>query len=311
MRGHERDHPRCQRSHYGGSIEEEQCTRFAASDTQPCDSSIRPSFRIANAILYLEWVARTAVSGLRPPPCVSLTPQRVLGVANYRRKAEYRFSVWDVRRAWGITSLTEVYHITHIDNVDSIIDEGGLCCDNLRAERDLDYNGIAHEHIKNRRAKRPVPTCEGGTLADYVPFYFAPRSPMLYAINGGYVEGYHGSQRPILHLVASVEAITEAGSLFTFTDGHADIVYSEYFDDLDDLDKLDWDIMEERYWRDTAEDGDRKRRRQAEFLVHQFLPWNQIIEIGVINNVMAAEVTGIIEVADHKPNVVVRRDWYY
>ncbi len=181
----------------------------------------------------------------------------------------------------------------------------------LRPERDLDCNGIAHEHIKNRRAKRPVPTCEGGTLADYVPFYFAPRSPMLYAINGGYVEGYDGGQRPILHLVASVEAISEAGSPFTFTDGHADIFYSEYFDELDDLDKIDWDIMEERYWRDTAEDGDRKRRRQAEFLVHQFLPWNQIVEIGVINIDMAAEVTGIIEVADHKPNVVVRRGWYY
>ncbi len=50
-----------------------------------------------------------------------------------------------------------------------------------------------------------------GTLDDHVPFYFAPRSPMLYSIHGGYVEGYVVGQRSVIHLVSSAEAVSAAG----------------------------------------------------------------------------------------------------
>lgn len=77
--------------------------------------------------------------------------------------------------------MTDIYHITHISNLPSIIQHGGLYCDNLIPQRNLHPQGIAHQHIKERRARRIVNVAAGGTLADYVPFYFAPRSPMLYA----------------------------------------------------------------------------------------------------------------------------------
>jgi hypothetical protein len=87
--------------------------------------------------------------------------------------------------------MTRVYHITHVQNLQSIIAHNGLWCDNSRQERELDTIGIAHDHIKQRRARRRVHLGAQGTLADYVPFYFAPRSPMLYAIHTGWVEGYN------------------------------------------------------------------------------------------------------------------------
>lgn len=96
---------------------------------------------------------------------------------------------------------------------------------------------------------------------------------MLYAIHKGNVQTYTEGQKPILHLVSSAEVVQEAGLAFTFTDGHAEMDISTFFTDLNDLEKIDWDIMQSRYWYDTLKDGDRKRRRQAEFLVHSFFPW--------------------------------------
>jgi hypothetical protein len=94
-----------------------------------------------------------------------------------------------------------------------------------------------------------VPVAAGGSLNDYVPFCFAPRSPMLYAIYKGNVEGYKDGQNPILHLTSSVEAVEQAGLPFAFTDGHSEMAISDFFADTDRLDKVDWDIMKATYSR--------------------------------------------------------------
>ncbi len=207
--------------------------------------------------------------------------------------------------------MTLIYHITHLRNLASILIQGGLCCDVLTAERALNPISIAHSHIKERRARRQVPVAAGGTLADYVPFYFAPRSPMLYVINRGAVAGYTEGQHPIVHLVASAERVAQEGLLFAFTDGHADMVISRFFEDLQALDQIDWKVMQATFWNDTDEDGDRKRRRQAEFLVHRFFPWTLIQAIGVISTQMAHEVQQILHASTHHPQVTVNQRWYY
>jgi hypothetical protein len=206
---------------------------------------------------------------------------------------------------------TRLYHITHVNNLASVIEQGGLWCDNRRAALDLDPIGIAHAHIKARRARREVPLAPRGTLADYVPAYFGPRSPMLYAIHCGQVDGYAGGQGQVVHLVTTAEAVAESGLPFVFTDGHADMSITEFFDDLANLFKIDWAVIGATYWNDTQQDGDRKRRRQAEFLIHHQLAWGLIQEIGVISNAMAAHVRAILANAPYKPDVAVRKTWYY
>jgi len=86
------------------------------------------------------------------------------------------------------SQVTAIYHITHLDNLPAIIQRGCLLCDNGRAAEGVACQGIAHVHIKQRRARKVVPVAPGGTLADFVPSYFAPRSPMLYVINAGGVQ---------------------------------------------------------------------------------------------------------------------------
>ena len=209
------------------------------------------------------------------------------------------------------TISTEIYHITNVDNLVGIVEAGGLWCDREATSRGLTKVGIAYQHIKVRRAQRLVPLGPGGTLDNFIPFYFAPRSPMLCSIYHDNVDGYSEGQRSVVHLVSSAETISDAEASFVFTDGHAAMDLSDFFDKLDDLDKIDWKIMKEKYWADTDEDGDRARRRNAEFLVHRFVPWQLIAGIGVFNMAMAEHVTEILGDVAVKPVVTVERGWYY
>lgn len=201
--------------------------------------------------------------------------------------------------------MTAIYHITHIRNLPLILQDGFLWCDNEKTARHLNPVGIAHEHIKRRRAARDVTACRGGTLADYVPFYFAPRSPMLYTIHKGNVENYREGQEPVLHLVSSTERVAASGLPFTFTNGHAEMLTSSFYEDLADLNKVDWSVMRSHYWNDTANDGNRKWRRQAEFLVHNNFPVSLAEEIGVCSLKMADNVKQILAEAG------IKFRWWY
>jgi hypothetical protein len=212
---------------------------------------------------------------------------------------------------------TPIYHITNINNLARIVQTGGLWCDAARVRQGFDCVGIAHESLKERRARTPVPNragqtiAAGGVLADYVPFYFANRSPMLYSIHRGNVVGYAGGQANVIYLVSSVEQAVAGNRPWCFTDGHAVEAMTEFFASTERLDRIDWEVIEARYWSSTEADLDRKRRKQAEFLIHGSVPWNWFHQIGVVDQRRAQRVREIIAEAEHRPEVAVEPRWYY
>lgn len=135
---------------------------------------------------------------------------------------------------------------------------------------------ISYYDLQERRKRKQIRHGPGGDLHDYVPFYFAPRSPMMYRISRGALEGYEGGAEPLVYLVSSVQKICEAGTGFVFTEGHPIKAITEFFDDLDDLGEVHWDVMRSKFWNDTDAAPDRKRRRQAEFLVHGEFRWSEV-----------------------------------
>ncbi len=195
------------------------------------------------------------------------------------------------------TMTIPLYHITHRDNLGSIIGCGGLWCDAERRRHDFEHHNIAYEHIKNRRARRPVRTKAGGMLADYVPFYFAPRSPMLHTINQGNVEpALRGQQNQIVHLVTSVERLSATGRPWCFTDRHADLDYARFFDSREDLmGTIRWDVMRDDYWGRSQE---QKELRQAEFLLQSHVSWDDILEIGV------GRISGLFPTGQNEPKTI-------
>jgi hypothetical protein len=122
-----------------------------------------------------------------------------------------------------------------------------------------------------------------------------------------------GQQARILHLVTKTEIIVQNNNLkYAFTDGHAVMELTEFFENVNSIDNvIDWDVMQSRYWSDTDDDLDRRRRRQAEFLVYKYLPWNLIVAIGVFNPSVKKEVCNILESKNASQKVIIRPDWYY
>lgn len=210
-----------------------------------------------------------------------------------------------------MTEKKLLYHITDFSNMESILQQGGLLANNLVREKGIEYKNVAHTNIQDRRLNKTVPLSPNGNLHDYVPFYFAPRSPMLYAILKGRVKGYEEGQGKIIYLVSRIDLIRDAELEFVYTDGHAIMDYSDFYKDFKDLDKIDWKLMEETYWQETPEDPNRKTRRQAEFLVHKNVQLEQILGFAVKSEKMKQRVEEIIHNYNCLKPVAVRRHWYF
>lgn len=204
-----------------------------------------------------------------------------------------------------------IYHITHLENLTGILRDGCLYCHQQLRKASLHPVNIAYAGIQDRRAVTHVRCGPGGNLHNYIPFYFAPRSPMLYAIHKNQVEGYKDGQIPIVHLVSSVTQIQKTNHQFVFTDGHATMNFTRFFTEISDLDQVDWSLMRETYWHDTPPHLDRKRRRQAEFLVYNQVGFSAFIGIGVINQQIQQRIEVTLAAHQIKLPVVVRQNWYY
>lgn len=172
---------------------------------------------------------------------------------------------------WLSKERAYIFRITHIDNVRWIL-RHGLHCRNSD-EADPNFVTIGLEDLIERRHEHPVPIAPGGTLSDYIPFYFTPFSPMAYKIHTGR-DVKRVNRRDIVVLVASLRKLAAAGLPFIFSDRHAVLDYAEFFDstELVRLDRIDWHNLRNRdFQRDNA-NPDKMDRYQAEALIHRHLP---------------------------------------
>jgi hypothetical protein len=206
---------------------------------------------------------------------------------------------------------TPIYHFTHRDNLASILAAGGILCDRLCQRGGLTCREIAYSNLKQKRMATTVEVPPYGTLGDYVPFYFGVKSPMLFTYKNGNVTGRRENQTELIYLATTAEAIAAARLPFAFTDGHPIKEPKAFYNDLSRLCQVDLSLMEQRDWYDTNADPDRKRRRQAEFLIYQRFIWDHVQVIGVRTEAMATWVQQVIRDMPHKPPCLIRPSWYY
>jgi hypothetical protein len=208
---------------------------------------------------------------------------------------------------------TPILRLIHVDNLHILLRRGGIYAPNATPNDGLAYRTIHRQDMQDARHVRHVPCGPRCTVHDYVPFYFGYLSPMLLQLQTGRVDGYTEGQEPLIYLVSDAQTVQASGTGFVFTDGHGIPAWTKYFDDLADLDKVDWAMVNERYWAHTADDMDRQRRKQAEFMVHRSCPWSLIRRVAVINSAMKARVEGIMAGFDAAliRLVTVEPGWYY
>jgi hypothetical protein len=199
-----------------------------------------------------------------------------------------------------------IYHITDVANLPSILASDGLHSDAVMAKQNPALV-IGYDHMKKRRLQElRVDCCRARFVGEFVPFYFCPRSPMLFTINKGNVEGRPpGCQRTIVHLVSTLQVGFATGSDWAVSSGNAGAYHTTFDNQLMAVAMLDWDSINAISWQG------RQHQKAAEFLLADHFPWSGIQKIGCYNSAVARQVSELLANAEHKPAVGVQADWYY
>ena len=165
--------------------------------------------------------------------------------------------------------------------------------------------------IKQRRLKELTLNCHPALhVGDCVPFYFCPRSIMLYLIYRANSElSYRGGQGPIIHLQADLHACVawaeKNNRRWAFTLSNAGAYYFEDRCDLSHLSELDWQAIRATSWQDC------KEGKQAEFLLEDRFPWDLVEHIGVHSHSIYQRVVNALPSGGHRPPVAIKSNWYY
>ena len=197
-----------------------------------------------------------------------------------------------------------IYHITDVENLPGILAAGGLHSDVAMAAHNPAVIGYAH--IKQRRMTDICVNCCGGRfVGEFVPFYFCPRSPMLYTVNIGKTGRAPGCQRTIVHLVSTLAAGISQTRPWAISDGNAGSRHAMFSSDLAALADLDWPAIRATQWQG------RTHQKSAEFLLADFFDWQNFHAIGCYNQETAQQLQNFLAPAAHRPAVNVEPHWYY
>ncbi|MFC4292545.1 DUF4433 domain-containing protein [Sphingorhabdus arenilitoris] len=205
----------------------------------------------------------------------------------------------------------KIYHIVHVDKLASIAADGYLWSDAELAQRPVTGTVIGMNSIKARRMNELRLTSYPDLyVGQCVPFYFCPRSVMLYMMKIKSPElAYKGGQEPIVHLVSdlnnTVDWANANGHRWAFTLSNAGSYYFEDRTNLTELNDINWDAVTAKYWRAFRE------AKQAEFLIEQHFPWHLVEEIAVMNRLTGQEAVKAIAGTAHRPAIQIRPAWYY
>lgn len=211
-------------------------------------------------------------------------------------------------------ALPKIYHITHVDNLTAILAAGGLVSDKRVIEHGGPSMMIGMSNIKKRRVEEIEVSSHPGTkVGDYVPFYFCPRSIMLYVIyRGNHPElTYRGGQDPIVHLEADLHSVVACAkthvSRWAFSLSNAGAYYTEFRGDIANLTELNWNAIQATDFRDH----DVKEGKQAEFLLHDHFPLELIERIGTRTEEVRSQAEAAMADSRHRPPVQVLPQWYF
>jgi hypothetical protein len=199
---------------------------------------------------------------------------------------------------------TLIYHITDIDNLSSIIESGGLMSDASMVGDD-EHKVIGYSHIKLRRLEELKVDCvDNKYVGEFVPFYYCPRSPMLYTINKGNTGRPEGCQSDIVHLVSTVAHGMASSAGWALSDGNAGACHTSFYNDINELAELNWSAIDSTYW------SGQQHQKSSEFLVADFFPWSSIVKIGCFDQAAVNKVVSILGRVT-VPRVCTERNWYY
>lgn len=174
------------------------------------------------------------------------------------------------------TKIPELYYISHIKNINSILNHG-LLCKNLVRKYELKYRDLSLTTCQERRRIKNLGNL---SLHYYVPLYFAHLNPMTYL-------RLRDTHKEDLCFICVSNEVLSLPDVY-YSDGNAAANNTRFYklaDKLELLDKTLTDIENARYWGGDKNLNDKKyqdnkRIRCAEVLVPNKIPvsmFNRIV----------------------------------
>lgn len=199
-----------------------------------------------------------------------------------------------------------IFRIVHVDNIARVLSDGCHC--RSSTTKAAGYVEIGNPELISKRAGREVPHKPGGTLSDYVPFYFTPYSPMLYNIKTGFNGIIKRPMDDIIILVSSIYHLKEQKLPFVFSDRHAYLKTAQFSDKVEDLDRIIWAELRARNFK--RDDLERFEKYQAEALVHKHVPLSALKGLVCYNDSIRAKVKAAADAKDAGVKIIAQPKWY-
>lgn len=212
------------------------------------------------------------------------------------------------------TSLSQekafIWRIVHRDNLPWIF-EHGLHCGNS-PQKSNHWVNIGSNELITKRSTREIPCHPYGSLNDYVPFYFTPFSVMMKNIHSGRGVPQRANEEIVI-LVSSMSYIQKADLPFVFTDSHAYSSIANFYNNLNDLDKIDWTILQNRDFKRDPDNPEKFERYQAEALIYRHVPLHCLLGAICYTDQEKEKIQQLV----HSKNlgntfeVHTRKEWYF
>lgn len=186
---------------------------------------------------------------------------------------------------------TYLFRMTHIENIPHILQFGITHYTSINTNPN--FKPIGDSSLISTRNNYTL--TNGRLLGEYIPFYFGARTPMLYVIQKGFNLVSPTPAENIVYCISSIQKVIDNNLEFIFTDGHAVNGFSTQYTvtNINDIDTIiDWKAVRSQYWSDDGNDLDKKRRKEAEFLVLGDIPINSILGYVVYNEKAKNQLIG-------------------
>ncbi|OIR24955.1 DarT ssDNA thymidine ADP-ribosyltransferase family protein [Bathymodiolus thermophilus thioautotrophic gill symbiont] len=185
-----------------------------------------------------------------------------------------------------------VFHMTHIDNLRTILKNGLLPHNNPYKKID-----ISNQSVNQKRNK--IKAVYENNLHDYVPFYFNCRNAMLYKTQKEFGKN-------IIILLFKKDIMLENGTVFTNKNAATkDVKFTNDIKDLLNNDFINWDDVNAKSWNNDGNNLDKhlKQTMMAEILLLNGVDSDRIHTICCQTNYIKDFITNCFAINGSEINV--------
>ncbi len=189
-------------------------------------------------------------------------------------------------------------HITHIENLESIVKFGIKSHSEMKTEK-LKYNDLSNSSVQHGRSQKIIPET-GKNLHDYVPLFFGWKSPMLM--------GLQDKNEDIIYLRFLLDILNTPGTVISDGNARSNVTKFYLFEDIDDLSNLNPLAINAVRW---GRDDEKKRQKQAEILIVEKILFSQVSGIICYSEKTKKLVMDILNKYAITKHVTVNTGWYF